>query len=162
MDAKDKRYSYKRFGCNSSRVGQAVMDILGSNPLPQEVGETVEAMTPKYFEELFNAASNGKSSFSSPFYVVVLRKKETLAGLASNVLFHRYIARQTKPLASTLRDYFPNYDHDVFEVNGDKVEITHLWTLPTHQDAASILKNKESYDPSLVKWIVDFNSGKLA
>lgn len=161
MDAKDKRYTYDRFGSKGSRVGQAVVDIKKRGDAPQEVGETIQAMTQKYFDELMKAADNGRKVFDSPYYVVVLRKKETLAGMADNVLLHRYVARQTKPVAAVLRDHYPNADHDVYKIDSRSSEISLLWTLPTAQDSKTILKNKHLYDETLVKWIDFYNAGKL-
>lgn len=146
---------------DSAAVGKAAIDILSKNQAPQTVEETIEAMTPKYFEELMEAANLGSKEFESPFYVVVIRKKETIAGNVSNVLHHKYCRRQTKPKAAFLRSEFPNADHDVYEVNSKAMSISLLWTLPTKQDSVSILKNKHLYDPQLVKWIEDYDAGKL-
>jgi hypothetical protein len=162
MNEKDPRYSYERFGSKGSRVGQAVVDILSGDMAPQTVEETMEAMTPKYFQELMMAAERGGRFHESPYYVVVVRKKETLAGMADNILSHKYIDRQTKPTPEYMRYNFPNHDHDVYEVDGKNSSITHLWTLPTKQDSATIVKNKSMYDPQLVKWIMNFDQGKLS
>lgn len=161
MEAKDKRYSYDRFGMKGARVGQAVVDILSKDQPVQEVGETIEAMAPKYFEELMKAAENGRKVFDSPYYVVVVRKKETIMGLVSNVLFHRYVTRQSKPLAKVLRNDYPNADHDVYEIDARSSNISLLWTLPTEQDSKTILKNKDQYDEKLVEAIQKFNAGTL-
>lgn len=146
---------------NPSKVGQAVYDILSKEHAPQTVDETLSEMTPKYFEELMTAAEEGKKVFESPFYVVVQRKKETLAGQVANVLKHVYIRRQSKPHAKFLRTEFPNADHDLYEVDAKKGTITLLYTLPTAQDSKTILKNKHLYDPSLVKWIQAYDTGTL-
>lgn len=142
----------------TSEVGKKVFEILSKPVEMQEVGETLEAMTPKYMEELFATASFNKNKLDSPFYIVVLRKKEPWA---LNVLRQWYIARQTKPLASFLRRKFPNHDHDVYLVNSKTEEVMHLWTLPTAQDSSTILKHKDMYHSDLVKWIQQFESGNL-
>lgn len=162
MDSKDKRYSYDRFGKKGARVGQAILDMEAKPQYRQEVGETVEEMTQKYYDGLIEAATLGKKEFDSPFYVVILRKKETINGQIVNVLRHKYIRRQTKPSAKFLREEFSNSDHDVYEVNGNDLSINYLWTLPTKQDAKTIMKNPDLYDERLVGWIKDFNSGKLS
>jgi hypothetical protein len=144
---------------NPAKVGQAAFDLLSKKQEVQTVEETIEGMTPKYYEELMVAADAGARAFKFPFYVVVLRKKETIAGQIMNVLLHKYCSRQTKPKASFLRSEFPNADHDVYEVNSGT--ITLLWTLPTKQDSLTILKNKDIYDPQLVRWIQDYEKGAL-
>ena len=146
---------------NPARLGQAVYDILSKEQNMQTVEETTEAMTPKYYEELMIAVDKGCKDFISPFYVVVVRKKETLAGQVMNVLKHQYVTRQTRPRAEFLRTNFPNADHDLYEINSESMSITLIYTLPTAQDSKTILKHPDLYDPQLVKWIKDYNNGVL-
>lgn len=142
-----------------AQVGKAVFDIL-SNPNhdSQEVGETMEAMTPRYYQELMATIKANQGNFESPFFIVVLRKKEPWA---LNVLRQWFVSRQTKPSASTIREDYPNFDHDLWQIDSRNSSINFLYTLPTAQDSATILKNKECYDPDLVSTIVKFNEGKL-
>ena len=142
-----------------SKVGQAVYDILCKPQEMQEVGETLEAMTPRYYEELLSTVDNNKDKYDPPFYILVLRKKE---GWAVNVLRQWFIARQTKPSPWLIREDYPNYDQDVWLVNTKDEEVRLLWTLPTHQDALTILKNKHLYHSDIVKWIQDYYAGVLA
>lgn len=146
---------------NPAKLGQAVYDILSKEQKDQSVEATIDAMTPKYFEELSKAVDKGCKDFESPFYIVVQRKKETIGGSIMNVLKHQYVTRQTKPYANYLRSEFPNADHDLYEVNSEKGTMTLLYTLPNAQDSKSILKNAECYDPKLVEWIVAYNRGIL-
>ena len=140
-----------------AKVGQAVYDILSkTSHADQEVGETLEAMTPRYYRELFDTVQNYRDRYRSPFYIVVLRKKEPWA---LNVLRQWYIARQTKPSAKILRNDYPNYDHDVWEVKGDDCELQ--WSLPTAQDAKTIMKNKFMYQEDVIECIEKFNKGLL-
>jgi hypothetical protein len=142
-----------------AEVGKAVFDILSNpNQSPQEVGETMEAMTPRYYQELLATVKANSNKFDSPFFIVVLRKKEPWA---LNVLRQWFVSRQTKPSAATLREDYPNFDHDVWQVNSRDSSINFIYTLPTAQDSATILKNKDCYDPALVDAIVKFNEGKL-
>lgn len=143
---------------NPARVGQAAFDILSRENDTQEVGETLEAMAPRYLKELFATIEQHKSSFDNIFYVVVLRKKEPWA---VNVLRQWFIPRSTRPSPYVLRVDYPNHDHDVWQVNCKDSNITLEWTLPTAQDSLTILKNKEMYDSNLVNWIQLFNKGKL-
>lgn len=144
-----------------SKLGQAVYDILSKEQRPQTVEETTEAMTPKYYEQLMIAVDKGCKDFQPPFYVIVVRKKETIGGQVMNVLKHQYVTRQTKPRALFLRMNFPNADHDLYEIDANKTTITLLYTLPTAQDSKTILKNPHLYDPQLVQWIMDYNRGTL-
>lgn len=144
-----------------SKLGQAVYDILSKDQQDQSVEATIDAMTPKYFEELSKAVHKGCRDFESPFYIVVQRKKETIGGSVMNVLKHQYVTRQTRPYANFLRSEFPNADHDLYEINSEKGTMTLLYTLPSAQDSKTILKNAEMYDPKLVEWIQAYNSGKL-
>ena len=144
-----------------SKLGQAVYDILSKEQYSQSVEETIDAMAPKYFEELSKAVEKGCKDFESPFYIVVQRKKETIGGTVMNVLKHQYVTRQTQPKAKFLRTEFPNADHDLYEVDSVKGTMTLLYTLPSAQDSKSILKNADCYDPKLVEWILAYNRGTL-
>lgn len=142
----------------SSKVGKAVFEIMSKPQELQEVGETLEAMTPRYYEELFATVYANKDKYDAPFYITVLRKKEPWA---INILRQWFIARQTCPTAKFLRDSYPNHDHDVWKINFPKSEFRLEWTLPTAQDSRTILQNRELYNEDLVKWIMQFNAGTL-
>jgi hypothetical protein len=143
-----------------TKVGKAVYDILCKNPShTQEVGETIEGMSPRYRKELIDTIEKNIGKYKSPFYVVVLRKKEVWA---MNVLRQWYVARQTRPSAKVLRRDYPNHDHDVWKVDGKTHQIDLEWSLPTAQDAKAILKTPDSYDRDVVKWLRLFREGRLA
>ena len=94
------KMSKDKIKANPAKVGQAVYDVLSRPQGTQEVGETVDAMTDRYYQELFATISNAKKMYDDPFYVVVLRKKESWA---LNVVRQWYIARQTRPRSIYLR-----------------------------------------------------------
>lgn len=145
---------------NPAKVGQAVFDII-SKPISghgQEVGETIDEMTPRYYKELYATIDANLSKYTETFFIVVLRKKEPWA---MNVLRQWFIARKTRPAASVLRNDYPNHDHDVWKINSKDQNVQFMWTLPTAQDSASIMKSPDLYDPNLVQTIESFNSGKL-
>lgn len=144
---------------NPAQVGKAVYDILSKPQERQEVGETVEAMTARYYRELFDTITENKGKYESPFYIVVQRKKEFWA---TNVLRQWFISRQTRPAASFLRSDWPNADHDLWEIDTKDQRVQFLYTLPTAQDSASIMKNAQQYSPDLINTIKAFNEGKLA
>lgn len=141
----------------TSKVGKAVYDILSKPQESQEVGETVDAMGPRYFDELFDTISANRDRLPSPFFIVVLRKKEPWA---LNVLRQWFVARETRPSAKFLRHEFPNHDHDVWLINTKDEKFQLLWTLPTAKDSLTIIKNAECYHPDLIKWIQSYNEGK--
>lgn len=151
------KVSKDKIKANPAQVGKAVYDIMSRPQGTQEVGETIDAMTQKYYDELFSIIGNAKKLYDDPFYVVILRKKESWA---LNVLRQWYVARQTRPRASWLREEYPNHDHDVWKVDGENVHLE--WTLPTAQDSKTIIRNKHMYEGELVGWIEAFNSGRLA
>lgn len=148
---------------NPSKVGQAVYDIMSKSQSVQTVEETIEAMTGKYYEKLMAAVEEGCQAKNYPpvFYVLVERKKETLAGNAHNVLSQRFFTFPFRPKARVAREEKPNSDFDLYEINRPKSCIDYLWTIPTYQDSVTVLKNKHLYDPFYVKMIEDYNMGVL-
>lgn len=144
---------------NPARVGQAVYDIISKPQAAQTVEDTISEIEKSnvYYKELFKTIDDAKKIYDDPFYVVILRKKEFWA---LNVLRQWYISRQTRPHPKYLRETYPNHDHDVWKVNGLDVYLE--WTLPTAKDSESILTHKDLYDPDLVKWITEYNQGRLS
>jgi hypothetical protein len=147
-----------KINTNPSKVGEAAYKILKQDQAPVTVEEILEEYQHKYAEEMQSTIDNNFNRYESPFYIVVLTKKEPWA---PNVVRNWFIARQTRPTAKYLRNEYPNYMHTVYAVNKEKCELKLLWNLPTAQDAQTILKNGFLYDAQLVGWIEDYNSGKL-
>jgi hypothetical protein len=155
----EKKYTFEKFPTPKDvKVGQAVFDILNKEQSSQEVGETLEMMMPKYLEELRGTCFNGSKMYKSPFYVVVLGKKEAWA---LNVLRHFFIARQTKPDSRVLLKDYPNYFQDVFEYSETSGNCRLLWSLTAHWNHQEILQKPDLYHPDLVQWHVDHYAGKL-
>ena len=144
----------------SMTVGQAALNLLAmanASHDMQEVQETIDAMTPAYWAEFEDCAKKNSSKYQGKFYIVCLRKKESCF---VNVLRQWFIARQTRPLAFTLRRDFYNFDHDVWEI--DKCgQARLLWTLPPAQDCLTIMKHPELYHSDLTAWIKAFDDGTL-
>lgn len=160
MAQKKHKYHVEGGSSKTVRVGQAAFDLLSKqDDYVQQVGETIEMMTPKYLEGLRNCCENASSDFKSPFYIVVLGKKEPYA---LNVLRHWYIARQSKPSSQTLAVDYPNHFQDVFEYNKDTGDCKLLWSLTASWNHKEILKHRDTYHPDLVQWHVDHYEGKLA
>ena len=146
-------FSYQKDEKNKpSKVGKAIFDIISKDQAPQQVGETLESMTPTYIEGLREACMKGCSLYKSPFYVVILGKKEPYA---LNTIHQWYVARQTKPSSKImLRDY-PNHFHDVFEYNDATGDCRLLWSLTAEWCHKEILEHPETYDQQLVQWHFD-------
>lgn len=143
---------------NPAKVGAAAASLLSKPYAPQSAEETTEAMTSRYYEELLSTVAANEKKYESPFYIVVLRKKEPWA---INVLRQWFIARQTRPTPEFLRNEYPNHDHDLYKIDSKSGDVHLCWTLLSAQDCASVLKNKDAYSEDLVNWIMQFNRGTL-
>lgn len=143
---------------NPSKVGEKVYEFLQKPQDNIEVGEIIEEYAKSYVKEIQDVVSKGIHKYESPFYIVVLHKKEAWA---VNVMRNWFVARQSKPSARTLRQDYPNHSHTVYCFDIKNHELKLLWNLPTWQDGLTILKNKHLYHPELVQWIQDFDSKKL-
>lgn len=129
-------------------VGQKVYDILSASQPQTEVQEIIDEYTLDYNRQMQECVDQNIKKFDSPFYVVVLTKKEYWA---PNVVRNFFIARQTKPSVKTMWAEYTNFMHTVYEVtrHGD---VNLLYTLPSPQEANTILESWASYDQNLVKW----------
>lgn len=150
--------SKKNSGKTTSKVGKAVYEILQKDHVPISVEEIMDQYQHKYTQEMEDTINNNFHKFESPFYIVVLTKKEPWA---LNVMRNWFIARQTRPTAKFLRTEFPTYMHTVYSVNKSTHELKVLWSLPIKQDSDVVLKNRHLYDAQLVKWVEDYASGAL-
>lgn len=142
----------------SKNVGKAVYDILSKPQEEMQVEEVLEEYKHEYLEEILTCIRDNKNKYISPFYIIVLTKKEPWA---VNVMRNWFIARQTKPSSKWMRDQFPNFMQTVYSWDDRSEELKILWSLPTWQDSLVVLKNKALYDPQLVKWILEYESGML-
>lgn len=158
MDAKDRKYDYQRGNVKGKRVGQAVLDIM-SKPQPTiTAGEIMENYAPRFLDELESTIEKNRSRYKSPFYVLVLTKKEPWA---VNVVRNYFIARQTAPHALQLMSAYQWYTKTLYVVNEQCGEVKLCWSLPAYQECVSISKYPYLWDPDLVKWIYDCFRGKL-
>lgn len=153
------KYDYNRFGSKGKRVGQAVVDILekGDNPYIS-TGEIFDASSEKFLQELEDTISKNKDRYDSPFYVVVFTNKEFWA---ENVVRNWFVARQSAPYATDLVCQYPNHNKTLYLVDANEGKIKICWTMPGFQEAKSILKTPQHYDPQLVQWIEDVFNCKL-
>lgn len=150
--------SKNKINPHPSKVGQAVYDILQKDQSSVEVQEIIDEYQQTYLKKMEEVLQNNINKYEPPFYVVVLTKKEPWA---VNVMRNWFIARQTRPTTKYLRSEYPNYMNTVYSFDKRTSELKILWSLPTKQDAAVVLKNRHLYDPTLVKWIEDCRDGLL-
>lgn len=143
---------------NPSQVGKAVQDIISKPQDDMTVGDIIEDYQHEYVEELRDCIEKNAHKYESPFYVLILCKKEPWA---LNVMRNWFIARQTKPSARQLRKEYPNHMSTLYQYNVKKRELKILWSLPIAQDAAVVLRNPQLYHPDLVRWILDCEAGRL-
>lgn len=142
----------------SAKVGEAVHKILSKEQPSQQVGDTLEAMSPKYLEELRSCCFENSKRYTSPFYIVVLGKKEPFA---LNVVRHWFVARQTKPSSKSLLTYYPNHFHEVYSFNDSTGDCRLLWALTPYWNHSVIMSHPETYHPDLVNWHFDHYENKL-
>jgi len=143
-------YDYNRFGSKAKRVGQAALDLVSKDPQPQTVGETIDAFGPKYAEEIEKAIEDNKDKYKSPFYILVLTKKEYLI---INAVRNWFIARQTAPYAFDMMEQYPEHTKTLYIVDARQGKIKILWSLPGFQDCITVAKNPHLYAPELIRWI---------
>ena len=79
LNANDERYIYEVNGKKSSRVGQAVYDIMTQDQEDYSCEEIVDAFGPDYVKEFNDVVDKNRHKFTSPFYILVITKKEMWA-----------------------------------------------------------------------------------
>lgn len=158
MDAKDRKYSYDRFGMKGARVGQAVYDILKGPAETTTVEEILDEYSTKFCKELEDTINSNEKKFANNFYVFVLSNKEMWA---ENVVRNWFIARATCPDALEMVAQYPNHCKILYEVNKKTDEVTLKWTIPGINDCISIMKHPELYDKQLCSWIHRCFNGML-
>lgn len=150
MENQKDKYNYNRFGSKGQRVGQAVVDILSKEQPSQTVEETIFAFGPDFADELSKTIEDNRHKYKSPFYILVLTKKEMWA---CNVVRNFFVARQTAPLSCDMVLQYPNHTKTLYKVDAEKGNIHAEWSIPGHQECLSISNSPSSFDPELVKWI---------
>jgi hypothetical protein len=94
INCNDPKYQYTRFGMKGARVGQALLDIAEKPYEEITCQEMLEGIAPEFAKNLEQAVNDNLSKYKSPFYVLVLTKKEPYA---LNAIRNYFIARQTAP-----------------------------------------------------------------
>jgi hypothetical protein len=158
MDSTDTRYKYNRFGSKGARVGQAVVDMMGLDQPDLTAGDIIEAQSEKFTADFNKYAEEAAEKYTSPFYMFILTGKEHWA---VNVVRNWFIPRQTAPHASQMMEDYPNKTKSLYLLDFEKGICKLLWTLPSPQECAIVLRHRNDYDPGLVASILDFAHGRL-
>lgn len=154
--SEEKKYSYQRFGCNSTRVGQAALDILSQVNPTHTVEEILDEFGKDYLNQIQQyAAQETKKYEGKKFYIFSLLHKDLTAFRVDNVVRHWMIARKTEPNSTDMLIAYPHHTKTLYEVVPAGSEITLLWTVPGWEDCKSIMKNPSLYDRDLVTWTND-------
>ena len=152
MENTEEKYINRTFGQESSRVGQAVHDILAKEQPSYTVEDILSEYGKDYCTELENTIEANKKKYTSPFYVFTLMKKEFYA---NNVVRNFFIARQTPPHASDMMQQYPHFVKTLYIVDYEKGKIRLVWNLPGIEDCKTIMNHPELYDEQLCNWVLD-------
>lgn len=155
---KDTYRHVDRTGHETTRVGQAALDILSASQPTYSAGDIVDAFGPKYVEEIEKAIAEGERKYTNPFYIFVLTKKEPWV---TNIVRNYFVARQTPPRAMDSMIGYPNHTKTLYIVDASKGQIKLIWSLPGWDDCQSVAKHPDLYAPELVRWIQDLGSPRL-
>lgn len=135
-------------------VGALSSELLLKAPETRDPIEIQREVHKKEFEEnIYKAIHTGKKYFKSPFYIVVMTKKERLM---QNVLRNYFIPRQSCP--------FPNWDESVYRYTDHDERIEYLWTIPDKQTCQLLKENALIVAPEerwLLQMVLDFSDGTL-
>jgi hypothetical protein len=135
-------------------VGALSVEMLQKEPEtrdPIELEREIHKDT--YEDNVYIAIESGKKQFTSPFYVVVLTKRERLM---ENVLRHYFFSRQSCPT--------PEWDQTVYRYRSEGEQIDFMWTVPDKNTCEMLRSNQVHVAPSemwLMKLVMDFYDGTL-
>jgi hypothetical protein len=135
-------------------VGSLASDLLLKEPETRDPIELQRAIHEKEYEKnLFEAVERGKTLYKSPFYIVVVTKKERLM---QNVLRNYFFPCQACPT--------PTWDQVVYRYTANDEKLEYLWNVPDKQTCELLKSNalqvvKE--EQWLLKMVLDFADGTL-
>ncbi len=150
LDANDERYIYQKGGKRSSRVGQAVWDIMTQDQEDYSCEEIIDAFGPDYVKEFNDVVEKNKHRLESPFYVFVITKKEMWA---VNIIRNIFQARQSAPNATDMIIKYKHPTKTLYKVNTNTGDVSIIWSIPGFEECKAIAKHPDSFDPTLVDWI---------
>jgi hypothetical protein len=146
----NSKYSYNRFGSKGARVGQAIVDILSTAQPEQTVGDVLDSAAVDFVKEMEDCIQKHKDRYTSPFYILVLTKKEFYA---NNLVRNYLIPRQTPPYAFEMMEQFSNYTKTLYIVDAHAGHLKTLWSLPAFSECIDIARAPGNFDDELVKWV---------
>lgn len=137
----------KTVGAHSFELQQKDPDTRDPIELEREIHKT------DYEKGVIEAIETGRRIYQSPFYVVVLTKKERLM---QNVLRHYFIPRQSCPTAT--------WDQVVYKFSVTDEKLDFLWTVPDKETCELFRSNALKIvqeERWLLQFVLDFYDGTL-
>ena len=129
-------------------TAQAAKLAADGTPAPQ-VGEILHEYN-KVFEKMMKDIIFKHRKYANVYFIDVLSQKDPFN---VNVIHRRYVVRKSCP--------DPQWNSEVYSYNNLADQLKLEWVLPTAQDAMSIMKHAESYDPALISCINKQRKGEL-
>lgn len=124
-----------------------------SDPTLYNALELGGKMLSGFNENLELCAQRGKKERKGDFFIVVLRKRETVVDTIVRSLF---IHRKTCPT--------PNYDQIVYQYIAKDDRLKEIWVIPDRESCHILKQNALQVDKSerdLLKFVLDFDDGTL-
>lgn len=134
-------------------VGAHAFEKLQEAPESRDPIELEREMHKNYEGHFWETFNEGKKTYDSDFYIVVLTKKERLM---ENVLRNYFLTRSTCPT--------PDYDQAVYRYSKEADAIEFLWVIPDKHTCMIFKDNALQIDPSereLRDYVLDFADGTL-
>jgi hypothetical protein len=125
-------------------VGQLSSDLILRPFDTRSPIELEREMHGEFEKNLLEAIERGKKRLYSPFYIVVLTKKERIM---PNVLREYFIDRQSCPT--------PEYDQVVYCIHSDRDTVEFLWVIPSKDTCEYLHMNAAQVDED-ERWLRDY------
>lgn len=134
-------------------VGAYSSQLMKKDPDTRDPIELQREIHKTYEKNVFEALERGKKEYQSPFYLVVLTKKERLM---QNVLRQYFFPQQSCPT--------PTWDQVVYRYTAHNDNLQYLWNVPDKETCQLFRQNVLNIAPEerdLLKMILDFSDGTL-
>ena len=161
MDAKDKKYSYERFGSNAKRVGQASIDLMSQAQGHISVEDILYDMGLEQGlkKSILDEFQRTRGHYPEKYYILSLTKHELGQFGVNNVLKHSarsfVLPLDMQEVMNAHRNAMKNF----FSVYSKTEDIRLVWSLPSYEECISILKNPAIYDADLVGFVEECFNG---
>ena len=135
-------------------VGSSARELLLKPDLKQGIVDTQREVDKEYFREIEKCVTqNPHCTWTSPWYLIVLHKKERLL---ENVVRRYFLGRRSLPT--------PQYDQTVWRYYPSTGNLQFIWCIPdkeiSHQFILDPLSHGSEYD-DLRKFVLEFMDGTL-